>query len=76
MNTASACSISWETPGCITRPGQPSISLPLHWSADDLPVGMMFSAAYGNDALLLQLAGQLEQRAPWAQRRPPIYSGG
>lgn len=50
--------------------GQPSISLPLHWSEDNLPVGMMFTAAYGNDALLLQLAGQLEQCVPWWDRRP------
>jgi amidase len=40
-----------------------------------LPVGMMFSAAYGNDALLLQLAGQLENAAPWRNRRPPLYAG-
>jgi len=55
--------------------GQPSMSLPLHWNSDNLPVGMMFSAAYGNDALLFQLAGQLEQAAPWRERRPPLWSG-
>ena len=55
--------------------GQPSMSLPLHWNDDGLPIGMMFSAAYGNDALLLQLAGQLEQAAPWRDRRPPVWSG-
>lgn len=55
--------------------GQPSISLPLHWSEDGLPVGMMFSAAYGNEAPLLQLASQLEQAAPWCDRRPPLWSG-
>ena len=61
--------------GLYNQTGQPSISLPLHWSDDGLPVGMMFSAAYGNDALLLQLAGQLERRAPWRDRRPPLWSG-
>jgi Asp-tRNA(Asn)/Glu-tRNA(Gln) amidotransferase A subunit family amidase len=35
---------------------------------------MMFTAAYGNDALLLQLAGQLENHAPWWDRRPPLHS--
>jgi len=59
----------------FNQTGQPSISLPLHWSSDNLPVGMMFSAAYGNDTLLLQLAGQLEQAAPWRDRRPPLWSG-
>lgn len=62
--------------GCFNQTGQPSISLPLHWSDDHLPVGMMFTAAYGNDALLLQLAGQLEQAAPWWDRRPPLHAGG
>jgi len=55
--------------------GQPSISLPLYWSNDNLPMGMMFSAAYGNDGLLLQLAGQLENAAPWCDRRPPLWAG-
>jgi amidase len=61
--------------GVYNQTGQPSVSLPLHWSTDNLPVGMMFSAAYGNDALLLQLAGQLENAVPWRNRRPPLYAG-
>jgi len=61
--------------GCFNQTGQPSVSLPLHWSDDGLPVGMMFTAAYGNDALLLQLAGQLEAVAPWWDRRPPLHTG-
>lgn len=58
--------------GLYNQTGQPSISLPLHWSSNNLPVGMMFTAAYGNDGLLLQLSGQLEQASPWADRRAPI----
>jgi amidase len=50
--------------------GQPSISLPLHWSGAGLPVGMMFSADAGNEGLLFQLAAQLEQARPWKDRRP------
>jgi Asp-tRNA(Asn)/Glu-tRNA(Gln) amidotransferase A subunit family amidase len=60
--------------GVYNQTGQPSISLPLHWSPDQLPIGMMFSAAYGNDALLLQLARQLEVAAPWWDRRPPLHT--
>lgn len=39
--------------------GQPSISLPLHRNAAGLPIGVMFSAAWGQDHTLLQLANQL-----------------
>ncbi|PTQ91135.1 amidase [Agitococcus lubricus] len=54
--------------------GNPSVSLPLHWSRDNLPVGMMFTARYGDEQTLFQLAGQLEQAQPWFHRRPPLFA--
>ncbi|MEI2697947.1 MAG: amidase [Microthrixaceae bacterium] len=46
--------------------GTPSISLPLGHDEDTgLPIGAMFSAAHGQDPLLLQLAFELESIAPW-----------
>lgn len=46
--------------------GTPSISLPLgHDEQTNLPVGMLFDAARGQDALLLHLALELEQARPW-----------
>ncbi len=53
--------------------GQPAISLPLHWSADGLPVGMMFAARFGDEATLFRLAAQLEAAQPWAGRHPKIW---
>jgi amidase len=53
--------------------GQPAISLPLHWTADSLPVGVQFAARLGEEATLLQLAGQLESAQPWMGRQPPVH---
>ena len=52
--------------------GQPSMSVPLHWSANGLPVGVMFAAKLGDEATLFRLAGQLEQEKPWFDKRPVL----
>jgi amidase/6-aminohexanoate-cyclic-dimer hydrolase len=58
----------------FNQTGQPSISLPLGWSEEGLPIGIMFSAAFGEDARLFRLAGQLEQARPWSDRRAPHHA--
>ena len=53
--------------------GTPSISLPLHWTADgqqSLPIGVQFTGRYGDEATLLQLGAELEQAQPWFDRLP------
>jgi len=52
--------------------GQPSMSVPLHWSPEGLPIGVMFSGRFGEDAMLLRLAAQLEKAKPWVGSRPKI----
>jgi amidase len=54
--------------------GQPAVSLPLHWTPGGLPVGVQLVAAYGREDVLVQVASQLEQAAPWAGRRPRVHA--
>ena len=52
--------------------GQPGINVPLWWNEDGLPIGIQLVAAYGREDLLIRVASQLEQAAPWADRRPDL----
>nr|WP_070958638.1 amidase [Hyphomonas sp. Mor2] len=50
--------------------GAASMSVPLQWSDDGLPIGSMFSARRGDDGLLFALAYELEEAQPWIDRLP------
>ena len=52
--------------------GTPSMSVPLHWNGSGLPVGVMFTGRYADEATLFSLAGQLESARPWAHQHPPL----
>ena len=52
--------------------GRPAMSVPLYWTPDELPLGVQFVAPLDGEALLLQLAAQLEQAQPWFERRPTL----
>ena len=52
--------------------GQPAMSVPLYWNAQNLPIGVHFVGRYGDEATLFRMASQLEQARPWMNRRPPV----
>lgn len=54
--------------------GQPAISLPLAQHSNGLPIGIQLGARHGHEHLLLQLAANLEQVAPWQGRVPPLHA--
>ena len=55
--------------------GQPLMSMPHGWSKPGLPLGMMFTARFGDEATLFRLAAQLEKEKPWNDKTPPVHAG-
>lgn len=52
--------------------GTPSMSVPLHWTADNLPIGVQFMAPFAQEGRLLRLASQLEVAQPWFDSVPAL----
>jgi amidase len=53
--------------------GTPAMSVPLNWDASGLPLGSQFAARAGREAILLELAYELEEARPWTGKRPPVF---
>jgi amidase len=54
--------------------GQPAVSVPLHWSGDGLPIGVMLAGRMGEEATLISLSAQLESARPWKDKHPAIWN--
>ena len=54
--------------------GNPAISLPLHMSAEGVPVGVQLVAPSGREDLLIAVAAQLERAHSWADRVPGVHA--
>jgi amidase len=53
--------------------GQPAVSLPLHWTAAGLPIGVMLAGRIGDEGTLISLSAQLEAARPWRDRHPASW---
>ena len=53
--------------------GQPAVSLPLYWTADGLPIGVMLAAPMRGEATLISLSAQVEAARPWKNRHPSLW---
>jgi amidase len=53
--------------------GQPAISLPLHWTADGVPIGVSLIGRPAGEGPLIALSAQLEEARPWADRKPSCW---
>ncbi|GAA1509247.1 amidase [Sphaerisporangium rubeum] len=55
--------------------GQPSVNLPLHWTPEGLPVGVMLSGRVGGETTLISVSAQVEAAVGgfWGDRRPTMW---
>ncbi|MGY1752363.1 amidase [Blastococcus sp. SYSU D01042] len=63
-------------PALFNVTGQPAVSLPLHWTADGLPVGSALVGRPADEVTLIALSAQLEAARPWAGRHPAAWGSG
>ncbi|GII91676.1 amidase family protein [Sinosporangium siamense] len=54
--------------------GQPSVNLPLHWTEEGLPLGVMPAGRFGGEGTLISLSAQIEAAVGgfWGDRRPAM----
>jgi amidase len=53
--------------------GQPAVNLPLYWTGEGLPIGVMLAGPMGGEGLLISLSAQVEAARPWKDRHSPLW---
>jgi amidase len=49
------------------------VNVPLYWTAEGLPIGVMLAGRMAEEATLISLSAQLETARPWKDRHPPLW---
>ncbi|WP_214109686.1 amidase [Acrocarpospora catenulata] len=60
---------------CSNVSGQPAVNLPLYWTPDGLPIGVMLAGRFGDEGTLISLSAQVEASVGgfWGDRRPTMW---
>lgn len=53
--------------------GQPSITVPINWTEDGLPIGIQLVGRPNDEETIISLAASLEQAEPWIHRWPSMW---
>lgn len=53
--------------------GLPAITVPVHWSAEGLPMGVQLIGRPGGEHTLLAIGAQLQRRLQWHKHHPPQW---
>ncbi|MER9469341.1 amidase [Mesorhizobium sp. M0482] len=61
--------------GVFSITGHPSVSLPLAYNANGLPIGLQIVGRFGDEATLVRISRDLEETCPWRHRRPTVRAG-
>ncbi|MFF5210690.1 amidase [Streptosporangium sp. NPDC000396] len=62
-------------PAIYNVSGQPAVNLPLYWTSEGLPIGVMLAGRFGDEGTLISVSAQIEAARGgfWGERRPAVW---